>query len=169
MQSVAVWLLISAFTGLIAFLFYRKGKLRGSALAAVPLLTFYMAFVLTITIIERNTTVRPRIQLVLFWTYDAIRQGSTDLRAEIFWNIILFIPIGILISMLLSRKTRWLTILIGAFLSAGIELTQLYLHRGLFEFDDMVHNTLGTIIGMCLFLIVNGIASAASKKPKHLK
>ena len=164
MQSIAVWLLIALVAGVIAFLLYRKDKIKGSAFAAIPLLSFYIPFVLTITIIERVVTVKPQYQLVLFWTYEAIREGHADLRAEIFWNVVLFFPIGILVSMLLSKKTRWLCILIGALLSAGIELTQLFLHRGLFEFDDIVHNTLGTVIGLLLFLIANAIVSAVENK-----
>lgn len=152
--------MIAIAVGLIAFVFYRKDKLRGSAFAAFPLFAFYLSFVLTITIIERIVTAKAKYELELFWTYKAIQAGQTDLRAEIFWNVVLFIPIGILVSMMLSKKRKWLSIIIGFLMSAGIELTQLLLHRGLFEFDDMVHNTLGTVIGLVLFLIVSRIVKA---------
>ncbi|MBR2549687.1 MAG: VanZ family protein [Clostridiales bacterium] len=121
---------------------------------------FYLSFVLTITVIERIVTAKAKYELELFWTYKAIQAGQTDLRAEIFWNVVLFIPIGILVSMMLPKKRKWLSIIVGFLMSAGIELTQLLLHRGLFEFDDMVHNTLGTVIGLVLFLIVSGIVKA---------
>lgn len=35
-----------------------------------------------------------------------------------------------------------------------IELTQLIIHRGLFEFDDIIHNTAGTIIGVVLVMLI---------------
>ena len=157
---MAVWLLIAAAAGLIAFLFFIKQKLKGSAFAAIPLFSFYMSFVLTITVIGRYITSSPQYQLTVFWTYKAIQAGQIDLKAEIFWNVVLFIPIGILICMLLPRKAKWVSVFLGLLISAGIELSQLFLCRGLFEFDDIIHNTLGTIIGFVVFLIVSKIASA---------
>lgn len=161
---MAVWLIIAAVAGLIAFVFFYKQKLKGSAFAAIPLLTFYMSFVLTITVIGRYITSNPRYELTVFWTYKAIQAGQTDLKAEIFWNVVLFIPIGILICMLLPRKAKWVSVFLGLLISAGIELSQLFLCRGLFEFDDIIHNTLGTIIGFVVFLIVSKIVSAVAAR-----
>ena len=127
---------------------------------ALSLLAFYHSFVFTITIIERIPSAMPHYQVSLFWTYKAIAAGRNDLKAEIFWNIVLFIPIGILIMILLSKRFRWMGIVIGFLLSAGIEVCQLVLCRGLFEFDDMIHNTLGTCIGVLVYLL----ACCVSKK-----
>ena len=157
MQNVFVWMLITVVVGVVAFLFYYKKKLNGGAFVAFPLMTFYTSFVLTITLIGRNITAEPRYELVVFWTYKAIQAGQTDLKAEIFWNVVLFIPIGILLSLLLPLKRIWLAFLLGLIMSSSIELAQLYFHRGLFEFDDIIHNTLGAIIGVILFLIVRKI------------
>jgi glycopeptide antibiotics resistance protein len=43
--------------------------------------------------------------------------------------------------------------LLGFLTSLSIELLQLVLKRGLFEFDDMFHNTLGVIIGYGIWWI----------------
>ena len=164
MQNISVWLVIAVAVGAVAFLFYYKKKLNGMAFAALPLMTFYISFVLTITLIARKVTANPQYQLTVFWSYKAIQAGQTDLKAEIFWNVVLFIPIGILLAMLLPSKRSWLAIILGMLISSGIELTQLYLHRGLFEFDDIIHNTLGTIIGVILFLIVRKIVFLIKSK-----
>ena len=37
-------------------------------------------------------------------------------------------------------------------ISVLIELAQLISYRGLFEFDDMIHNALGTAVGVLLVL-----------------
>lgn len=158
LQAVAFWLLIAFVSGFSAYLFYRKGKLRKSAFISVPLLALYLAFTITITVIERVKTAKAQYNLVLFWSYTAIQNGRIDLRAEIFWNVILFIPIGILLSLLFSGKFQWFVPIISFLLSAGIEVTQLLLHRGLFEFDDMFHNTLGSVIGLLIFIVVRFIA-----------
>ena len=62
-------------------------------------------------------------------------------------------PYGFLASISSKSKAKWTVFLSGSLLSVAIELTQLFTHRGLFEFDDMLHNTLGTVIGIALCLI----------------
>ncbi len=122
---------------------------------AVPVLTFYLSFVATITVVARIPSHNSQYQLLLFWTYKAIANGETHYIYEIFWNVVLFIPIGILIMLLLTFKHKWVvTLFTGIILSALIEVIQLIFHRGLFEFDDIVHNTRGTIIGILVFMFV---------------
>ena len=154
-KSVLIWTLVAFVVGLITFPLYRKGKLRDGTFIGLPLFAFYFAFVLTITIIERIPFKDARYQLEVFWTYKAIQAGRTELKAEVFWNYILFIPIGILISMILPKKFKWLSIVISLLLSSGIEIAQLLFHRGLFEFDDIIHNTLGAMIGILIYLTVS--------------
>ena len=51
--------------------------------------------------------------------------------------------------MYLCFGERWglKVVLIGFLLSASIEIAQLVFRIGLFEFDDMIGNTLGCLIG----------------------
>lgn len=66
-------------------------------------------------------------------------------------NILLFFPIGGLLK-LCSKKIKWKhAAAIGLGISAVIELSQLILCRGWFEWDDMIHNMLGCVCG---YLIV---------------
>ncbi len=125
---------------------------------ASPLTALYLSFVSTITVIAREHTAKARYQLVLFWTYKAIEKGRTYLKAEIFWNVVLFIPVGILVSLFFSKRKAWIGIFISLFLSCSIELMQLLLHRGLFEFDDIIHNTAGAVTGFVLCLAARMIA-----------
>ena len=118
---------------------------------ALSILTFYLAFVFTLTIYERPVTPEATMQLALFWSYKYILNGDKGMFFEVFWNIVMFMPYGILASILSKSKAKWHVLLSGALLSAAIELTQLISHRGLFEYDDILHNTLGTIVGIALF------------------
>ena len=68
-----------------------------------------------------------------------------SLRMEILLNIILFIPVGLL-------SPRWKTVGLAAGYSMLIELAQLVSLRGLFEFDDVMYNALGTALGVLLVL-----------------
>ena len=157
---------IAAVFALFTYVLYRNDRMKASTAIAIPLIAFYSAFVLTITLIDRIPTKRPRYELVLFWSYKAIQNGRSDLISEVFWNVVLFIPLGILFSLLLSKR-KWISIVLGMLLSAGIELTQLILHRGLFEFDDIFHNTLGTIIGFVVYLLVRKLLNTLIKTSSY--
>jgi glycopeptide antibiotics resistance protein len=121
----------------------------------LPVLAFYLAFVVTITLVERVVTLDPTYNLMVFWSYKAIADGRTDLIMEIVWNIVLFVPIGFLINYIIPIKYFWISIIFSLLLSAGIETLQLVLHRGFFEFDDMIHNTIGAILGIVVFALVS--------------
>lgn len=154
-KSVLVWLIIALVVGAVSFVFYRRGKIRINSCIVLPVLAFYLSFVITITLIERIVTDNARYHLKLFVTYEAIANGAQTLISEVFWNIVLFIPIGIMFMFLLKLKHKWLiSIVMGLLLSASIEVIQLVTHRGVFVFDDMIHNTLGTVIGVVLYVLV---------------
>ncbi len=74
---------------------------------------------------------------------------------NILGNIILFIPIGLFIP-LLSKPLRKFgyTLLFGISISFLIECSQLFLIRGS-DIDDIILNTLGTVIGFVLYKLVN--------------
>jgi glycopeptide antibiotics resistance protein len=162
---VSIWLVVAVVIGIIAFVFYRKEIIKLRSSIAVPLLAFYLSFVATITVIARIPSHKAQYQLAVFWTYRAIANGETHYCAEIFWNIILFIPIGFLLMLLLTHKHSWITALItGLLMSVSIEVIQLVFHRGLFEFDDIIHNTLGTVIGIGTFAFVNFLGKKLTGK-----
>ena len=149
---------------MISFIFYKTKKIKIGTLIAFPLLAFYLSFVFTITLFERIPTTVPTDQLDLFWSYKAIAAGRTNLIAEVIDNVILFIPIGILIMFIVVRKFLWLVITIGILLSVFIEVSQLIFHRGLFEFDDIIHNSLGMLIGAGIFLLASWIGKRIRDK-----
>ena len=130
-------------------------------------MAFYLSFVAAITLTGRRTGYGPAYNLELFWTYRRILAGYYTLIAQIFWNIVLFIPIGVMMPLIWRGKRLRVYIGSGLLLSAGIEILQLFTHRGLFEFDDIFHNTVGMILGFLLVhpfeqrrrvMILSGIA-----------
>ena len=70
-----------------------------------------------------------------------------------FGNIIMFMPIGFFTALLwkLSNKK---VIAIGFFFSLLIESCQLFLTRGT-DIDDLILNTIGTILGLLLYKIID--------------
>ena len=106
-----------------------------------PLLAAYILFILMETIIGRKTGVG-RVELVPFWSY-----SHPELRMEIVLNYLLFMPLGVLLYLCFGEKLGLRVVIAGFLLSALIELIQLTFKIGVFEFDDMIGNTVGCLIG----------------------
>lgn len=113
----------------------------GRRITPRPLLAAYILFILMETIIGRKTGVG-RVELVPFWSY-----SHPELRMEIVFNYILFMPLGVLLYLCFGEKFGLRVVLAGLLLSVSIELIQLLFNIGLFEFDDIIGNTVGCLIG----------------------
>lgn len=113
----------------------------GRRITPRPLLAAYILFILMETIIGRKIGVGS-VELIPFWSY-----SHPELRMEIFLNYVLFIPLGCLLHLCFGEKYGLWVVIAGLLLSVSIELIQLLFNIGLFEFDDMIGNTVGCLIG----------------------
>lgn len=106
------------------------------------------------------------ISLIPFAGIADLLKGGINLHAiiNIFGNIVMFMPIGFFVPFLWSnlRKLGKLT-LFGFLVSLLIETSQLFLSRGT-DIDDLILNTLGTILGYFAFLIFQKMFSSLSFK-----
>jgi glycopeptide antibiotics resistance protein len=83
---------------------------------------------------------------------------SMNVFANLFGNVLIFMPLGALIPLSFPETDHWWMILLHAFwLSLCIELFQLVSHFGAFDVDDIFLNTLGGMLGFYLFLIIRTI------------
>ncbi len=72
-------------------------------------------------------------------------------------NIILFIPLGFLLPILWKKfEKKSLTIICGLLLSLLIEILQIFCFRAT-DIDDLLMNTLGTLVGYFLFILIRRI------------
>ena len=69
---------------------------------------------------------------------------------QILANVIMFVQVGVLT----GRSWRWKGLWVAAGLSIFIEVLQLITARGLCELDDVIHNCLGTVIGILAVKVV---------------
>lgn len=120
------------------------------------LLIVYLVITLCITLFCRDTVENGYISKELFWGYKssdpAIRYGDN------FFNILLFVPIGILAGIITPKHKILLATLLGLFLSETIECSQLIWKLGTFDVDDLFNNTVGAFVGaliVCLFGLKN--------------
>ena len=124
-----------------------------------PLLIFYICLVLGITVFSRLPHDNAKYNFDLFWSYR--KAGNNDtLLGQIILNYLMLLPFGMLLPLYIKR--RWVVVLGFAF-SAMIELTQLFLRRGLFEFDDIVGNTLGVVIGVGIYSLIKKMRTEKGK------
>lgn len=154
-----IWLLIGAVLAvvmlLMAFVFPGFRKINISRQICAVVLVEYIFLVLASTVLSRATKKNYQYELEVFWSYKKIAAGNIINLWENVLNILLLMPIGFLLPNVirLSHVYR-ITVFVGFCTSCMIELLQLIFKRGLFEFDDIIHNTLGVAIGMAGYYVI---------------
>lgn len=128
----------------------RQKNLFPSQAIAVWLELVFLAVVFSSTVFTRKVSPL-QFQLKLFWSWQIAFEGNKEILLEILLNFLLLIPAGVLLPVIFHRTIKlrhaWL---IGVTISFTIEMLQLILRRGLFEWDDILHNSLGCMFG-CMF------------------
>ena len=92
-------------------------------------------------------------------TYENAIAGDDGSRFDILYNIVLYIPVGLLIS---HYKKTTIDIIVLAVMPIAIEFTQLITTRGVFELTDIINNFIGGLIGL-------GIARLTAKLYRLIK
>ncbi|MBM6614403.1 VanZ family protein [Desemzia sp. RIT804] len=86
---------------------------------------------------------------------------------NLYGNILWFVPMGFGAAYLLSEKHSFLrTLSIGFFVSLSIEVLQYLFDTGITDIDDLIFNTVGTIIGILLFQAVQWIHTKRKRVKK---
>ena len=114
------------------------------------LLVTYVLLLLGVAVFSRSASFETP-QLTLFWSYRRWFGGNRRIGLQIIANVAVFVPIGILAHNIFSRRSLPAAAIISMMVSLLIECLQLFLHRGLFEFDDVMNNTLGGVAGWLLY------------------
>lgn len=139
--------------GLIALKGFSKGRRLSAGLLAIEnVLLIYCA-----TVIFRPSVDVFGYNFIPFWSYEAIENGKKNLLAENIMNVVVFVPVGLLLSCVSRRLKWWMVLLIGFGISLSIESLQFLLKRGFSEADDVIHNTLGCAIGIMIVEIIKGV------------
>ena len=116
------------------------------------LFSAYIFAVLWLTLIDRQWGER-QTELMPFWEVRNLMENISNEYLRNFWlvqifgNIAMFIPLGVLLPYLLNVTNFKSVFLVSLAFSAGIEITQYVTGRGLCEFDDVFNNTLGACVG----------------------
>lgn len=138
--------LLSVFClGVVLFIAF-KGVRTGLRWSSVLLLIEYIFLLFCSTVIFRPTGETRQYDFHPFWSYN-----RPDLLPENIMNVVVFIPVGVLLGFMFQgsrfKMTWWKALLIGCSISITIEALQFFFMKGFSELDDVMHNTLGCILG----------------------
>lgn len=123
--------------------------------ARKAMLINYLVFVLLITLLTRTQKAHPAAAWQPFWSWQrVIAYHNRRLFEEILLNLVMLLPVGMLTASIHRKMPLRHAFCIGILLSSAIEVLQLVLRLGLFEWDDIIHNTLGCVLGA---VIVRGV------------
>lgn len=161
------WLSLIIVVGLIFFL--RLARVQKPL--KIGLLIAYVVAVLIITLGSRRADIVTHIGYDPFIVYErtikSVLQGWrsggwAEAWKHLGWqkhqlgsvalNMLLFVPLGYLVpGVVPSLRRRWKVVLLGITFSLLIETIQLVTRLGWFDASDLLHNTLGTLIGWIIF------------------
>ena len=150
--------LLSVFCLGVVFIIACYGWKRSWRKVVGLLLAEYVFVIYCSTVIFRTPADGNGHNFMPFWSYEAIENGRSELIAENVMNVIVFIPVGMILGSLFldgpsgkaERRVKgsWLiALLVGMGISVSIEGMQYMFHRGFAEVDDVMHNTIGCILG----------------------
>lgn len=130
------------------------------------ILSVYIVVMSVTVFLSREPGSRHGIDMTLFGTWGITPQA----HAFVIENVLLFVPFGILCPFAVTPTGRTsddthsrgriasrFTVLLGFIISVGIETVQFLTERGYCQLDDIVMNTLGSLVGYMIFLVIDRI------------
>ena len=136
--------------------YYKKNKITKTQMCFSILFIIYLLHVYGSTVFSRLPSTR-KYQLEVFWSWKEILNSMNttypkyELLLENTLNVIMLLPLGIFLPLVYGKKIDWkVGLLIGFCISFSIELMQLILCRGMFDVDDIIHNSLGFLMGILI-------------------
>ncbi len=116
-------------------------------------LVAYVYVSIGISVLCREPGSRQSLNLTLFSTFNSNLQE----RIYVVENLLMFIPLGILLPLVWKALYRfpW-CVMIGMVGSIAIEVVQYRLARGYSQIDDVMNNTIGTLLGYWIVLVFHG-------------
>lgn len=128
-------------------------------------LLIYTGFILLATLFCRESMMQSIAAPFPLWSWvEVFQKKDVGMLYDILLNILLFVPFGGLLKMAFKKIRLWVGWLVGFLFSMMIEVFQLVFHLGLFEWDDMLHNSLGCLIGCAAVWAVRAIRTRISQK-----
>jgi len=125
---------------------------------SAALLGISVAVILWVTVLGRDSYIENSLVFEPFHAFYSfvkdIQDGRLRISGNFIGNIILFIPVGVLFPLTGDEHKCVKTGFVALCFSIIIEIIQLVSHRGYFEVDDLILNTLGAVMGYGIYRVV---------------
>lgn len=146
------WKNETIFLGVILLIFFAciNVKITIKKVIIAELFVLYTFYILLFTVLSRYPIQIYQYKLIPFWSYVRIIYGDKNYIKEILLNIIVFIPEGHFLALFFSGWSPKKCMIAGMLFSSTIEITQLITKRRMFEFDDIIGNTIGVMLGVMI-------------------
>ena len=160
-RNIGVLYRFIAYSGslIITFCIYREYSNKKEPVNKKRLIFIYL-FVLYVTLTFFATTITRRVQtgyifkVALFSEHVLALNGNVKMAKQVFFNILMMIPFGLLFPAATGRKCGIRKVLCLAFLySLTIEIVQLVFRFGAFEADDLLNNCIGALAGYGIYVL----------------
>ena len=146
-----IYLLVRAFVCIRTKCIDRKRELAHSLMYFNLLVIIYLTFSPLILDFDRifDFRINP-VPFVYLTDYD----NSTSMIMNVFGNILMFVPTGILLPVLYKRLNSFAKVAgTGFLISLAIEILQLPFASRTSDVDDLIMNTLGAATGYVIYMI----------------
>lgn len=124
---------------------------------SAALLGIAVAVILWVTVLGRESYIENSLVFDPFHAFYSfvkdVQDGRIRITGNFIGNIILFIPIGVLFPLTGDEHKCVKTGFIALCFSIIIEIIQMVSHRGYFEIDDLILNTLGAVMGYGIYRV----------------
>ena len=125
-------------------------KHPGKTSAWLALNILYIAFVVDLTLLNREAGSRFDVSLQWFGTF----HPDTESMRYVIENVLLFVPFGICVPNAIKWFQKWWKIGGAALITTLIiEITQWITKRGYFQLDDIWLNTVGALVGYIIYYL----------------
>lgn len=122
--------------------------------------------ILWLTIFSRQSSGVHQMEMRLMWGLQEMITGNPNWKQyALYWieNVLLFIPFGFLF----PKNDYRVMLLSGFLMSICIETVQYFGCLGLCELDDVICNTLGSLAGFLLAMVVQRMVSIIKEKKSN--
>ena len=152
---IAFLLLIDVTAGFIVYKLYKKERIKKRHAVAIEMLVVYITFVLFLAVLGRRSLdyYRFSTDVLTYYTQLFSNPSAVDMP-ELVLNIAVFVPIGMIVCFVFNKYRVWWALVIGFTTSCVIELSQLFMRCGYVSLVDVIHNTLGALIGSVVTVAV---------------
>lgn len=152
-------------------------KKETPAVCSASALVFYLSLLLEVTVLKRLSEPEydPLSNIMGGWLIEEL-QYTYDFSPA--WNVVMFLPLCAFIYLFLRfalkriPDTKRLLIICGTsgfLFSAVLEILQILLKAGTFQFSDLFYNTLGAILGVPVYLVAKKIICKAHSAYRRKK